>query len=114
MQSRRHDYGGSLFHGLRKPAAYGFSDEDKVILDFIQQEGLCMSLDQTAPGLFFPDARKEGYAGQVEECKTLCAKCPVKKMCGEHALKHESYGLWGGMTIADRIRERKKRGMRPI
>ena len=41
-----------------------------------------------------------------EEAKKICAGCPVKQECLEYALANrEQYGVWGGMTFAERRRE---------
>lgn len=41
--------------------------------------------------------------------KRVCAVCPVHDACAEYAIRHESFGVWGGMTERDRARERKRR-----
>lgn len=40
-----------------------------------------------------------------------CADCVVLHQCREYGIKHEQYGIWGGMTEMDRRRERKARGI---
>ena len=35
--------------------------------------------------------------------KAMCAGCPVVTQCGAHALANaEPWGIWGGMTFAER------------
>jgi WhiB family transcriptional regulator, redox-sensing transcriptional regulator len=74
-----------------------------------QEKAACrgMSVD-----LFFaPDGerqrereRREGVALQV------CAQCPVRRNCLEHALRGpENYGVWGGTTEEGRTAERRRR-----
>lgn len=37
------------------------------------------------------------------EAKAVCAGCPVRTDCRQHALAHgERYGIWGGLTEQDR------------
>ena len=59
--------------------------------------GLCA---QTDPELFFPEK-----GGSVREAKAVCAGCPVRAQCLEHALAHdERYGVWGGTSERERRR----------
>jgi len=60
------------------------------------------------PELFFPS---DG-AG-VEKAKNICASCPVKQTCLEHALSHRiNHGVWGGCSERQRRRIRKERRQR--
>jgi len=35
--------------------------------------------------------------------KRVCQTCPVRRTCGEYALKHRiEHGVWGGMTERER------------
>lgn len=58
------------------------------------------------PELFFPERRE-----QSEEARTVCASCPVRTECTEHALEHEGHGIWGGLSANQRrdIRQTRKR-----
>ena len=59
--------------------------------------GLCA---QTDPELFFPEK-----GGSVREAKAVCARCPVRAQCLEHALAHgERFGVWGGLSERERRR----------
>ena len=46
------------------------------------------------------------------EAKAICADCPVRQACLEHALAHrEREGVWGGTTERERrriVRQRRK------
>lgn len=59
------------------------------------------------PNLFF---HPEGERGSVREqrehaAKLICASCPVRRECAEHALAvREPYGVWGGMSEEERSR----------
>lgn len=51
---------------------------------------------------------------QLEELPTIrrmCAACPVQSECSEHAIKHEAFGVWAGLTARDREEIRRKRGI---
>jgi WhiB family transcriptional regulator, redox-sensing transcriptional regulator len=56
-------------------------------------------------GLFFAPS-KEPTASRLsreQAAKRVCARCPVMVECREHALElPEPYGVWGGLTAAER------------
>ena len=55
----------------------------------------CRALD---PELFFPET-----ANDEDAAKAVCAGCPVRIACLEHALAaSEPYGIWGGLTLRER------------
>ena len=45
----------------------------------------------------------------TQEAVNACANCPVRTPCSEHAINHEDFGYWAGMSQEDRIVERKRR-----
>lgn len=56
-------------------------------------------------GLFFAPSKEPTAArlSREEAAKRVCARCPVMLECREHALAQpEPYGVWGGMTAAER------------
>lgn len=59
--------------------------------------------------IFFPDPDDDTEA---EAAKAVCAVCPVRQACLEHALTHrEREGVWGGATERERrraLRQRRK------
>ncbi len=67
-----------------------------------QYEGACR---ETNPETFFsPDAERGPRRRRREAAaKALCAVCPVREACLEHALSvREPYGVWGGLNINER------------
>lgn len=56
--------------------------------------------------LFFPPStveRKEERERREQKAKAICSVCPVRVECLEFALViREPYGIWGGLTEADR------------
>lgn len=67
-----------------------------------QYEGACR---ETNPETFFsPDAERGPRRRRRESAaKALCAVCPVRQACLEHALAvREPYGVWGGLNINER------------
>ena len=64
--------------------------------------GLCTNVP---PSTFFPS---DG-AG-VDVARKICAACPVKSECLEHALTHRiDHGVWGGCSERERRRILKRR-----
>ncbi|MFB6619251.1 WhiB family transcriptional regulator [Streptomyces sp. NPDC085524] len=56
-------------------------------------------------GLFFAPSKEPTAArlSREEAAKRVCARCPVMVSCREHALlQPEPYGVWGGLTAAER------------
>ncbi|HEX5366879.1 MAG TPA: WhiB family transcriptional regulator [Acidimicrobiales bacterium] len=57
------------------------------------------------PSLFFPS---DGVG--VEIARRICATCPVKDECLEHALGNRiDHGVWGGTSERERRRILKRR-----
>ena len=60
------------------------------------------------------DATLIAYA----RAKTICDACPVREPCLEEAIVQESragtkeFGMWGGLTPAERAKVRRARGIR--
>lgn len=65
---------------------------------------------QVDPELFFDEPKHYGSV-TGPWLRALCESCPIFKECGDHALRFEEFGWWGGMSAADRKRERVARGV---
>jgi WhiB family transcriptional regulator, redox-sensing transcriptional regulator len=69
-----------------------------------QNRAACRGVDTN---IFFPATDEE-----AEPAKIVCAACPVREACLEHALAdREREGIWGGATERERrriIRQRRK------
>lgn len=50
----------------------------------------------------FGDVRGRLLQRREERAKRVCRSCPVVQECLSHALRTESYGVWGGMTARER------------
>ena len=77
-----------------------------------QYEGKCREAD---PTLFFhPHGEREPARSDRESAaKQVCATCPVRRECLDHALTTgEPYGVWGGLSEAER--EELLYGPRPV
>lgn len=67
-----------------------------------QQQAACRDTD---PERFFSTDPEDR-----EEALRLCAGCPVRHECLEHALAtRESYGIWGGADEQERKRLLRRR-----
>jgi WhiB family redox-sensing transcriptional regulator len=56
-------------------------------------------------GLFFAPSKEPTAArlSREDAAKRVCGRCPVMVECLEHALlQPEPYGVWGGLTAAER------------
>lgn len=67
-----------------------------------RDKGRCLGAD---PDVFFPlDEVAEA------EAKVICADCPVREACLEHAIVHrEKMGVWGGLGERERRRLIRRR-----
>jgi WhiB family redox-sensing transcriptional regulator len=64
----------------------------------------CQDVDSS---LFFAAEGERGMPRRRREraAKAVCAYCQVREFCADYALANrESYGIWGGMTEAERER----------
>lgn len=64
------------------------------------ERAACRTAD---PDLFFP-AQPDFVP---DRARTLCDGCEVREPCHDHALRHEAYGVWAGMSEQARWRLRK-------
>lgn len=46
-----------------------------------------------------------------DRARAICATCPVRLECLEHAIHHEQFGVWGGLSSEEREQIRRDRGM---
>ena len=63
------------------------------------------------PDLFYaPEGERGGNLALRElVAKRICATCPVVDECAGYALAvDERYGVWGGLTAAERQRRRRR------
>ena len=54
----------------------------------------CLNED---PDLFFSE-----FANDIATAKAACVTCPMIQFCADYAMKHENYGVWGGMSARER------------
>jgi WhiB family redox-sensing transcriptional regulator len=62
----------------------------------------CLGAD---PEVFHPTSEED-----ADEAKAICATCPVREPCLEHAIvAREKQGVWGGLTERERRRLIRRR-----
>jgi WhiB family redox-sensing transcriptional regulator len=64
--------------------------------------------------LSFPPEEEQGeyFRLRVSLAKRICAGCPVRRECADYALAaDERYGVWGGLTAAERARQVRRRAV---
>ncbi len=77
-------------------------EEDPENPDAWKAAGACKGLD---PDIFFPERGSSTAAP-----KAVCARCPVRDICLEVALRNgEKFGIWGGLSERERRRMRRQR-----
>jgi WhiB family redox-sensing transcriptional regulator len=62
---------------------------------------------ETAPDIFFIDSEEGATPAQIyagrKLAKQICSACPYQIRCAEWAIeKHETLGIWGGLTPRER------------
>jgi WhiB family redox-sensing transcriptional regulator len=74
-----------------------------------QLHGACRGMDSAF--FFHPDGeRGPSRANREARAKAVCQRCPVLVQCRQHALAvQEPYGIWGGLSEAEREVIIKKR-----
>ncbi|GIU88334.1 MAG: hypothetical protein KatS3mg009_2849 [Acidimicrobiia bacterium] len=72
-----------------------------------RDQGRCKGAD---PAVFHPEDDED----PALEAKAICAPCPVRETCLEHAIAlREKHGVWGGYTAKERrrlVRQRRRAG----
>ncbi|MGW6745033.1 WhiB family transcriptional regulator [Streptomyces sp. NPDC055025] len=65
------------------------------------RRGLCHGMPaKAADELFFPAPRAHK---SIAQAKRICGRCPVRRVCFNHALDNTiKEGIWGGLTEAER------------
>jgi len=76
---------------------------------FNYESPLCAQVDSE---LFFPE--QEYGRNTAPIAKSICSRCPHKTECLEWAVTNFEFGVWGGTTERDRMKLRRKRGIKEI
>lgn len=65
-----------------------------------QDDAACRGTD---PNLFNPPPQDNRAAEWAAAAKAVCARCPVRTACADHAItQREPAGIWGGLTARER------------
>lgn len=71
-----------------------------------RDHALCRGVD---PGIFHPLDEEEDERASAA-AKAMCAECPVREVCLEHAIAvREKHGVWGGLSARERRRLIRRR-----
>lgn len=64
--------------------------------------------------LFFTEERHNPgqLRERVEAAKNLCGTCPIVAECADWGVRHERYGVWGGLSERERTAIRARDGIR--
>ena len=57
--------------------------------------------------LWFPEGNNPQAHADADRASTLCMTCPLQVPCRDYALATRPYGIWGGLTEANRDTIRK-------
>lgn len=60
---------------------------------------------------FFPDPRTKGITKEMRIAIEACNSCLVRIECADYGVRHEMYGIWGGLTEGHRVALRKEWGI---
>ena len=60
---------------------------------------------------FEPYYQDETRSRERELMKAACDRCPLLVECAEWAIHRERWGYWAGLTMTDRERIRRQRGI---
>lgn len=59
------------------------------------QDNATCNDDRFDPDIWFPDAEDKNAVARAVQ---ICEGCPVREPCAEWGIRHENYGIWGGLT----------------
>lgn len=68
--------------------------DTRIDMSWDDGSGACRGMD---PTLFFPSIGEN-----AEPAKAVCRRCPLLEPCRAHGLRHERFGVWGGLSEKDR------------
>ena len=93
----------SILRHLSKQEA----EKHKNLLKKIEEMGQAPCKDY-ADDFFFDDGISITSRATQQIAKSICQECPAKQQCLEYAVvANIQYGIWGGLTIEERIELRK-------
>jgi len=93
-----------------------FSSKEKArawlqLADMVHDAGVDQIPCSNAPDLFFPDNTDPVNSAQIniQHAVRMCKEsCPIMNECATYAIRYdEEFGVWGGLTAAQRRRLRK-------
>lgn len=83
----------------------------KRLADGIREHGGTECEGEPEAFFFEEEGQDQNMRYKTQLAKQICAECPVRLLCLEYALEsNEPYGIWGGLTRAERATVRKGGG----
>ena len=76
-----------------------------ITIDTWAHRGACRTIPKNHKEWFFSESHKK-----MDKAKAICATCPVRIECLEHAVTVREKGIWGGETGQGRERIRREQG----
>jgi len=70
-----------------------------------RERAACRGIDT---GLFFIERSDPDASTKLAEAKSICGRCPVREECAK-AGRNESLGVWGGLTVEERMGPRARK-----
>lgn len=70
--------------------------------------------NQVGGDMFFPSdlddpTQLDSNMANVQEARKICNNCDHKIECAEWGIRHERFGIWGGLNSRDLVAIRRKR-----
>jgi hypothetical protein len=59
--------------------------------------------------IYYPP--EEEQPRELKTIREICGNCTHKTECAEWGIRNERFGIWGGLTQAQRKRERSRRNI---
>jgi WhiB family transcriptional regulator, redox-sensing transcriptional regulator len=106
QEQRKNGRSSPCWMRFTAPLPEAESRKHETMTNHWRQYARCLGAD---PELFYPPSESDD--GSLE-AKAICAVCPVREPCLDHAINaREKQGVWGGLDERERrrlVRQRRK------
>jgi hypothetical protein len=79
-----------------------FASNGEQLKDWLQFQDEIFTAPTQTPCVSYPEAYFDDEPGLRNLARAGCESCPVQLQCLRYALKWEPYGMWGGLSAAER------------
>lgn len=62
--------------------------------------------------IYYPEDLVDGSQLAMRQAQRICGSCIHQAECAEWGIRHERYGIWGGLTVNQRDVIRRQRGLK--